>query len=449
METLTGQFPSLFSWKELSQQESEFQHRQRQLLNKAAMRFVFFYACLCLVMGPILIVHFFFSEQHQGIHGFDRAVIPLFNTVTTFFGSLLFAYQYRNNKASELWLYLLVIWSPLVYLTTTFNNVYFPAGNNYPGLLYLSDTIILIFLIFWLPMLQSIKLVVIGGSLYGLALYLCLLLEKTLYGDQIHYALNNYTLWASWIVLAVLLSVLFTGFMHRLVRDSALTTIKTERARQSLEQLMQEHHDAHSVLASAELNLDLLDRTQSELDLQPLRDDLTLLKSVVQSIKQEAYEEILDQELVIIPDLDSAIKKYIKELRKQYPVLMLHLVPLNERCSIRFSEGEVGLRRVIQNIVANSFEGDGTSSANELSLTLNLTGNVVDLLFEDNGPGFPLSVLNEPGKSTKIGGTGSGLNIIRRLVYDSKGTVAFFNAAPDSRAVAPGANIRISLPLSE
>jgi nitrogen fixation/metabolism regulation signal transduction histidine kinase len=72
--------------------------------------------------------------------------------------------------------------------------------------------------------------------------------------------------------------------------------------------------------------------------------------------------------------------------------------------------------------------------------------NEIHLQVEDNGAGFPESVLArsfEPYMTTKTKGTGLGLAIVKKIVEEHGGRIALGNK-PDG-----GARVSISLPLAD
>ncbi len=88
------------------------------------------------------------------------------------------------------------------------------------------------------------------------------------------------------------------------------------------------------------------------------------------------------------------------------------------------------IRQVLHNIIKNAFESVGGQDDRKLLISTRLgsTGNstFVELLFEDNGPGFPAELLNrlfEPYVTTKKKGTGLGLAIVKKIVEEHGGVV--------------------------
>lgn len=89
--------------------------------------------------------------------------------------------------------------------------------------------------------------------------------------------------------------------------------------------------------------------------------------------------------------------------------------------------------RVLLNIFKNSWEAcAGFVSENCLSIRIRLlrNNNFINLIIEDNGPGFPLKILDkitEPYITTKPKGSGLGLSIVKRIINDHEGQIEFKN----------------------
>jgi len=102
----------------------------------------------------------------------------------------------------------------------------------------------------------------------------------------------------------------------------------------------------------------------------------------------------------------------------------------------------VGLRRIVDNLLANACE----SGASDVAVIVRGDAGpppAVRLVVEDDGPGFPPGARGrafEPYWTTKPGGTGLGLSIVRRLVSDCGGDVRIEDR--DGR----GSRITVTLP---
>jgi len=114
-------------------------------------------------------------------------------------------------------------------------------------------------------------------------------------------------------------------------------------------------------------------------------------------------------------------------------------------------EGDVGrLRQLLHNLFKNSLEAVADTTGACITVTTH-TADVserayVELVIDDNGPGFPERVLDnvfEPYVSTKPRGSGLGLAIVKKIVEEHGGVIAA-EGNPEG-----GARIRIRLQSTE
>ena len=98
------------------------------------------------------------------------------------------------------------------------------------------------------------------------------------------------------------------------------------------------------------------------------------------------------------------------------------------------------IRQLLINIIKNGFESSPETS---VRIEINDTETGVTMKVEDDGPGFPDNILRSgfrPYVSGKAGGSGLGLVICQRIVYDSGGTIELYNREEG------GAGLIIDLP---
>jgi nitrogen fixation/metabolism regulation signal transduction histidine kinase len=98
------------------------------------------------------------------------------------------------------------------------------------------------------------------------------------------------------------------------------------------------------------------------------------------------------------------------------------------------------MRQVIINLIKNSLEAGGRQT----NLILDREENSFLAVVEDDGPGMPDKIIEEgpaPYYSTKEKGSGLGLIICQRIVYDHGGTMSIENK------LEGGARVIITLPL--
>ncbi|MFZ2524817.1 MAG: ATP-binding protein, partial [Candidatus Ferrigenium altingense] len=104
------------------------------------------------------------------------------------------------------------------------------------------------------------------------------------------------------------------------------------------------------------------------------------------------------------------------------------------------------LRQVIHNLLQNAQDVLQGVAQPQIMLSTTLHQGEIQLCVEDNGAGFPESVLSrafEPYMTTKTKGTGLGLAIVKKIVEEHGGRIAIENN------VSVGAQVNIYLPLAE
>ncbi len=94
------------------------------------------------------------------------------------------------------------------------------------------------------------------------------------------------------------------------------------------------------------------------------------------------------------------------------------------------------LRQVLHNIIKNAQEATGGDSVGRLTVSTRVAtvkeNRFIELVFEDNGPGFPADLLDrlfEPYVTSKKKGTGLGLAIVKKIVEEHGGVVQADNLA--------------------
>jgi len=101
------------------------------------------------------------------------------------------------------------------------------------------------------------------------------------------------------------------------------------------------------------------------------------------------------------------------------------------------------LRQVIHNLLQNAQDALTGTAQPRVTVASDVVDGAVQLTFTDNGCGFPENLMQrafEPYVTTKPGGTGLGLVIVKKIVEEHGGTVAIANVAPR------GARVTIRLP---
>ncbi|MGA1373128.1 MAG: sensor histidine kinase, partial [Pseudomonadales bacterium] len=108
------------------------------------------------------------------------------------------------------------------------------------------------------------------------------------------------------------------------------------------------------------------------------------------------------------------------------------------------------LAQAFGNLLKNAAEAiEGQPAEHDISgqirIKVNREGGDLEIVIEDNGPGFPAEVRNrllEPYVTTREKGTGLGLAIVNRIIADHGGSISLQNRPDGLR----GARVRVVLP---
>jgi len=104
------------------------------------------------------------------------------------------------------------------------------------------------------------------------------------------------------------------------------------------------------------------------------------------------------------------------------------------------------LRQVLVNLIKNAEESLTDTAAPSIMVRTCPTTDAIGLCVEDNGSGFPESLMNrlfEPYASTKPKGTGLGLAIVKKIIEEHHGSIEVHNLTPHGAAVC------VTLPIVE
>ncbi len=107
------------------------------------------------------------------------------------------------------------------------------------------------------------------------------------------------------------------------------------------------------------------------------------------------------------------------------------------------------VRQALLNLVLNAqqaIESQGAGSEGRIDVTVAVHGDDLVLGVDDDGPGFPDETLEagaQPFQTSRQGGTGLGLAMVRRVVRDLDGRLELSNRSPS------GARVRLVLPRTE
>jgi nitrogen fixation/metabolism regulation signal transduction histidine kinase len=140
------------------------------------------------------------------------------------------------------------------------------------------------------------------------------------------------------------------------------------------------------------------------------------------------------------------LHKLISEVLGLYETNAISIV-LNLNASRSMVNGDATrLRQVIHNLLQNAQDALHGVDQPQITLHTEMQNEEIFLWVEDNGAGFPASVLTrafEPYMTTKAKGTGLGLAIVKKIVEEHGGHISIENNA------SGGGRVSIILPLVE
>ena len=134
-------------------------------------------------------------------------------------------------------------------------------------------------------------------------------------------------------------------------------------------------------------------------------------------------------------DLNQLIRDVLGLYEASRPALQLDLAADLPRVS-----GDAAkLRQVIHNLLQNAEQAVSEVTVPRIVLRTDSVEDGVRLTIQDNGPGFPESLLGsvfEPYVTTKAKGTGLGLAIVKKIVEEHNGSIAIINLPSHGASVA-------------
>jgi two-component system nitrogen regulation sensor histidine kinase NtrY len=137
------------------------------------------------------------------------------------------------------------------------------------------------------------------------------------------------------------------------------------------------------------------------------------------------------------------LEKSIFPYKTNYPKI---LITINSDLKSKFIKCDKNqIFRLFTNLIKNSIESilEKKITNGEISIFLQEGTNSVDILFQDSGLGFKVDLLknvSEPYFTTKENGSGLGLSIVSKIVYEHDGSISFYN-----NDLKDGANIHFTL----
>lgn len=217
-------------------------------------------------------------------------------------------------------------------------------------------------------------------------------------------------------------------------------------------------HEVRNPLNSIMLNLDLLEdelptRASERLtkQLAIFREEIEKLNAIVTNYL--SLSRLTKSDFKIKPlqsVLDNAIERYRQSATEQLNADGKSLIirkHYNADKIISAMIDENQFSRVLLNLIQNAIDASYREKNIEIEVMLSERENSAVIEIHDNGDGIPEDIrekLFTPFFSTKSGGTGLGLYIVREILETHRGEIDLRN-----RPTGKGAVVRLTLPLAE
>lgn len=328
-------------------------------------------------------------------------------------------------------------------------------GPHYTGLLRMPDPSAVIAVVFITALRLSPRVAWVGTATNLFLLGGLVALDVHLNAHHVTYGVKEVALLFIFILSAGVVASLACGIARRMVLKAGNESARVERTRRHLGVLLREHHDVRTLLSAARLRADLILREPGgpacARYAQALSRDLRELEEFVASVKARALNELAQIEEAEPVDVVSTLRHVADVVQTRFPQVRIVVgagaPDLLGAGGLRAHVvgGERGLAHVVTNLLVNACEGDGRRGANTVWANLELDGSpgYVVLRVSDDGPGFREGLLEGErlrGGTTKAGGSGLGMLLVRGLVEASGGTLRV------SSPPGGGARVEVLLP---
>ncbi|WP_191621310.1 sensor histidine kinase [Marinihelvus fidelis] len=202
-------------------------------------------------------------------------------------------------------------------------------------------------------------------------------------------------------------------------------------------------------LAAERLRMKLMDRLDGR-DAEMLDRSATTIVAQVEALRKlvDAFGDYArEPDLERVPvRLDRLVNNVVELYRQGDPGLVIELDMCEGPEGLSADAGQ--LRQLLHNLIRNAIEANVDGRPTRIGIRTRVIDDDdearLELRVDDNGPGFPDSVLAQPFEpyvTHKPNGSGLGLAICRKIIDDHDGTIAIVNHDGGARAV-------ITLPLA-
>ncbi len=235
-------------------------------------------------------------------------------------------------------------------------------------------------------------------------------------------------------------SQLYTTFNNMIKRIKDDQTKKSQEGRYEAWKLIAKKlaHEIKNPLTPIQLSLDRID---SKFKKQIL-EDKTLFEDHIKTINLQIFEitNLLNSfsEFARMPDPEFSdtniidlIDKAILPYKTNYKQISITANSSLKNNVIKCDKNQIF--RLFTNLIKNSVESivEKNEKKGKIEISIQDNDSSIDFLFQDSGIGFELdqmSNISEPYFTTKQNGSGLGLSIVSKIIFEHKGNINFYNS---------------------
>lgn len=277
--------------------------------------------------------------------------------------------------------------------------------------------------------------VALSATVFAAASLSCLVLVER--GGRLGQLLPGATMSLLLVLVAGFVAVTVAVRTRALALHTARAGLVARRMRRELDVMLEDHHDVRTHLSAAQLALQQLSREGAGTARGQLERSLAAIDEHVGRIRERALVELATANRVVPTEVEPTLQLAVLYARARAPKLSVVLqVPPELRVMV--AGGASVLARVFTNLLVNAVEGDGARGAGRVHVSSEQLGDTVLVTIDDDGPGLASLALPDGrvGLTTKVGGTGIGLALVRAVAAASGGTLELANREAGGARVA-------------
>lgn len=398
-----------------------------------------------LFLGVILARFYLYTD-----HFFSKMLITNIFLVPGILFSLYVIFVVKKTPRTQWLFFTSVTIDALACFGALVPNALWPTDDFY-GIVRLPDTAGIFVAACAAGFRLSPKVAAWGGVM-NLASFLILVgVDRTVSGARFETGWETISLYMNFVLAFGVLAVVLAVTTHRLVHRGALVAIRANRAEQGLGSVLADHHDLRSMLSSVLLNVDLMSKELTKIEnaddengevtngeykalrkvSNNLTNELDQVRQIVENVKNRAVCDLTALSEMADVDVKSVVTRVIETVKTRYDDVTLKLETIAPDTLVRVAGGESTLFRILLNVLDNACEGNESGGASLVTLGVSRDDHagLIKVHVEDDGPGFPDSMLRGSGRqgSRKTQGLGVGLSVVRGLLEASGGGVRFEN----------------------